>query len=118
MERDVFDHTNFNSLYDLAKRTKAFMADRDACDEMITPENADAVIDFMVAVCRHVAAYHISIEADQKARECSKVRLDTMGSHEVAALAEEALVFDYRGDQDRLAEDINFIPGDEEASSE
>ncbi len=96
MSRDVFDYTDFNGLYDVAKRVHAFIKDRDACDEMVTVDNADEVIDFMVAVCRFVGNMHMDTDTEDKARELAKGRMDVMQTEDLRVLAEEAMIFEYR----------------------
>ena len=101
MSREVFDHTDFGSMYDVAERAHKFIefGDSDSAssiDLRAKPEVADQAIDFMLAVCRFVGNMHMDTDTEDKARELAKSRMDVMQESDLRVLAEEAMIFDYR----------------------
>lgn len=110
MSRDVFDHTDFNGLYDVAGRAHKFVTwadDQPLTDVPLPPPVANDAIDFMTAVCRFIGKMHMDDKTEDKARELAKNRMDVMQTEDLHVLAEEAMIFEYR-----------MFPGEMEGDSE
>lgn len=99
MSREVFDHKDFNGLYDVAERANKFITWADGLplsDQPLPPPMANDSINFMAAICRFVGGMHMDIETEDKARELAKGRMDVMQDVDLRVLAEQAMVFEYR----------------------
>lgn len=108
MNREIFDHKDFNSIYDVAERANKFITWADGLpltDQPLPPPMASAAIDFMTAICRFVGGMHMDDKTEDKARELAKGRMDVMQDEDLRVLAEHAMIFEYRVFPGEMEED-------------
>ncbi len=120
MSREIFDHKDFNGLYDVVERANKFITwtdDQPLSDQPLPPPVANDAINFMVAICRFVGEMHMDDKTEDEARALAKGRMDVMQEEDLRVLAEEAMVFEYRVFPGEMEED-GCDGSDEEETSE
>lgn len=110
MSREIFDHKDFNGIYDVAARANKFITWADGLplsDQPLPPPMASDAIDFMTAICRFVGGIHTDQKTEDEARRMAKKRMDDMDTDDLRVLTEEAMIFDYRLFPGELESDLH-----------